>query len=469
MDPTQLTLEEAANALRKGDVSAQTYARSLLDRAEKFASLNAFIQLDPQRVLADARTADDRRAKGASLGALHGVPLVLKDNLDTAGIPTTGGTPGLRGNVPLRNAPVVQKLLDAGAIVLGKANMHELAYGITNNNKPFGAARNPWDPTRIPGGSSGGTGVAVAARLAPGGIGSDTGGSVRVPAALCGIVGFRPTVGLWSQQGIVPISHTRDTAGPMTRRVADAALLHRIVTGAPIAPTMASLNGVRLGVPRGFFWENLESETARVCEGALARLRDAGVILVEADIVDVDRLDNAAGFPIALHETVTDLNAYLREHGTGLDYAALVAQCESPDMAGLLQSLATQEGAIPEAAYLHALNVDRPALQELYRRHFASQRIDGLLLPSTPLPAAKIGEDDTVLLNGVAVPTFLTFIRNSSPASVAGIPGLSIPVGLTASRLPVGLELDGPALGDDRVLALGAAIEALMPALGAPC
>ena len=192
-------------------------------------SLNAFIHLDPEQVRAAARAAD---AKGSAAGGpLHGVPLALKDNLDTADMPTTGGTPGLKGHRPKRNADVVQKLFDAGAIAFGKANLHELAYGITNNNAGFGAARNPYDPTRIPGGSSGGVGTAVGARIVPGGIGSDTGGSVRVPAALCGIVGFRPTTGRWSQAGVVPISHTRDTPGPMTRSVADCALLDSVVTG----------------------------------------------------------------------------------------------------------------------------------------------------------------------------------------------------------------------------------------------
>ena len=162
---------------------------------------------------------------------------------------------------------IVQALLDAGAIALGKCNLHELAYGITNNNAAFGPARNPYAPDRIPGASSGGTGVAVAARLAPGGIGSDTGGSVRIPAALCGIVGLRPTTGRWSQAGIVPISHTRDTAGPMTRSVADCVLIDGVVTGGPCEVAQASLKGQRIGVPRRHFWENLDP-------GARADLRE---------------------------------------------------------------------------------------------------------------------------------------------------------------------------------------------------
>ena len=251
-----LGVAEAAKAIRTGEITAAALADALLARAAANTNLNAFITLDADQVRAAAREADRRRTSGASLGPLHGVPLALKDNIDTAELPTSGGTPGLKGQRPKRNAVIVDALLGAGAIVLGKCNLHELAYGITNNNAAFGPARNPYAPDRIPGASSGGTAIAVAARLAPGGIGSDTGGSVRIPAALCGIVGLRPTTGRWSQAGIIPISHTRDTAGPMTRSVADCALLDGVVTGAPTEVAPASLNGLRVGVPRRHFWEN---------------------------------------------------------------------------------------------------------------------------------------------------------------------------------------------------------------------
>ncbi len=465
MDPTALTISEAAAAIRRGETTALAYAEALLAQAEKAASLNAFIHHDPEQVRAAARAADAKGSAGA--GPLHGVPLALKDNLDTADMPTTGGTPGLKGHRPKRNAEVVQKLLDAGAIAFGKANLHELAYGITNNNAGFGAARNPYDPSRIPGGSSGGVGSAVGARIVPGGIGSDTGGSVRVPAALCGIVGFRPTTGRWSQAGVVPISHTRDTPGPMTRSVADCALLDSVVTGSAAPTALASLKGLRLGVPRAHFWSPLDTETARLMEDVLARLKNAGAILVEADIADVGRLDNEAGFPIALYETVTDLNAYLAGHGSPLRYAELVAQCASPDVAGLLQSL-HGEAAIPEAAYRHALDVLRPQLQAAYRDHFRRKQIEAVVFPTTPLPAAPIGDDETVLLNGQPVPTFFTFIRNSSPGSVAGIPGISLPAAVTAAGLPLGIELDAAEGADARLLAIALAVESVLPKLPAP-
>jgi mandelamide amidase len=467
MELTALTIGEAAGALQRGETTALAYADALLAQAAKAADLNAFIHHDPEQVRAAARAADARRASGAPLGPLHGVPLALKDNLDTDDMPTTGGTPGLRGHRPKRNAQVVQKLLDAGAIAFGKANLHELAYGITNNNAAFGAARNPYDRTRIPGASSGGVGVAVGARVVPGGIGSDTGGSVRIPAALCGIVGFRPTTGRWSQSGIVPISHTRDTAGPMTRSVADCALLDGVVTGGATRVAAAGLRGLRLGVPRAHFWDPLDHEVARLMADVLAQLQDAGVTLVEADIPDVGRLDADAGFPIALYETVVDIDAYLASHGSSMGYAELVAQCASPDMSGLLQSL-TGAGAIPEAAYRHALDVLRPQLQAAYRDHFRRHDLAAVLFPTTPLAAAPIGDDDTVALNGERVPTFPTFIRNTSPGSVAGIPGISIPAAQTAAGLPLGLELDGAEGADARLLSVALALEQVLPKMPAP-
>ncbi|MGH6989695.1 MAG: indoleacetamide hydrolase [Stellaceae bacterium] len=464
---SDLGVGEAAAAIRAGEISAERLADALLVRAAANSHLNAFITLDPAQVRAAVREADRQRAAGAALGPLHGVPLALKDNLDTAGLTTTAGTPGLKSNRPARDAAVVRKLKAAGAVVLGKCNMHELAYGITSNNAGFGPVRNPYAPTRIPGGSSGGTAAAVAARLAPGGIGTDTGGSVRIPAALCGIVGFRPTTGRWSQDGIVPISHTRDTAGPMARSVTDCTLLDGVVCDQPGPLATILPKGLRLGVPRRHFWDGLDAELGRICEAALERLRTAGVDLVEIDLGETATLDAAAGFPIALYETLTDLGRYLAEHGGALDFAALAKQTASPDVNGILNGLAGA-GAVPEAAYREALDKHRPALQEAYRRHFREQGLAAVIFPTTPAPAATIGEDETVTINGTVLPTFATFIRNCGPGSVAGIPGLSLPAGITAAGLPVGIEFDGPAGSDRALLAIGAALEPLLPRLPAP-
>jgi indoleacetamide hydrolase len=461
-----LGIAEAAAAIRKGDVTAERLADALLKRVAANKHLNAFITVESDRVREAARQADRRRLSDGSAGPLDGVPLALKDNVDTVGLPTTAGTPGLAGNRPTRDAVIIQKLLAAGAIVLGKCNLQELAYGVTNNNAAYGPARNPYAPDRIPGGSSGGTGVAVAARLAPGGIGSDTGGSVRVPAAFCGIVGLRPTTGRWSQTGIVPISHTRDTAGPMTRNVADCALIDGVVTGDSLDLAAARLKGLRFGVPRRHFWEDLDTEVGQICENTLHQLKDAGVTLVEIDLAEVASLDAEIGFPIALYETVTDLNRYLTEHGTGLDFAELARRTVSPDVKTILEGLAGA-GAVPEQAYHEAMK-RRPALQDLYRRGFAQQGCAAIVFPTTSTPPPAIGEDDTFNLNGKPVPTFTTIIRNTGPGSVAGIPGISLPAGMTAAGLPVGIELSGPESNDRELLAIAAAVEQLLPKLPAP-
>ena len=463
IQPTEWTASEALREIGAGRISAREYAEALLAQCEAANGLNAFIDLDPEQVLEDAE-----RAASGSGGRLRGLPVPVKDNFDTADMPTTGGTPGLRDHRPARNAPVVQRLMDEGAIVMGKLNMHELAYGITSNNGGFGPVRNPYDPSRIPGGSSGGSGAAVGARMAPVALGSDTGGSVRIPAALCGVAGLRPSTGRYSQAGIVPISNTRDTAGLLARSVEDLALFDSVIVGAAGDLPAMSLKGARIGVPRGHFYENLHPETARIAEAALGALAAAGAVLVEADMPEVPKLDEAAGFPIALYETVVELTRYLSEHRLPIDLAALAGAAASPDVAGLLQSLLTEDGAIPEPVYREALTQTRPALQAAYADYFASNDVLAAIFPTTPLPAAPIGDDETVELNGEQVPTFPTFIRNSAPSSLAGIPGVTLPAGLSADGLPIGMELDGPAGSDRALLALSAAVEAILPATPAP-
>ena len=463
----ELGVREAAEALRAGDVAAEALAEALLARCASASALNAFISLEPDKVRAAARGADQHRQRGGRLGPLHGVPLALKDNIDTADYRTTAGTPALAAHHPQRNAPIVQRLLDAGALILGKANLQELAYGPTSNNAAFGPVHNPYDPTRISGGSSGGTAAAVAARLTPAGLGTDTAGSVRVPGSLCGVTTFRPSTLRWPQAGIVPISHTRDTAAPMARHLADCVLLDGVVTGGATEVAPVRLDGLRLGVPRGYFWDNLDAELAKILEAALARLRDAGVVLVEGDIADVVALDRAAGFPIALYELVPDLERYLAEHGTGLDFAGVLAQVSSPAVKKAMAGV-VGPGAVSEAAYREALGTQLPALQDAYRRYFQECGVAAIVFPTTPLPAAKIGEDDTVALNGVPVPTFDTFIRNLCPGSAAGIPGVTLPAGMTAAGLPVGMALDGPEGSDHGLLAIALALEPLLPRLPAP-
>ena len=428
----ELGAAEAAAAIRAGDISAQSLVDALLDRCTRAASLNAFICLDPDAVRAAARSADQQRQRGERLGPLHGVPIALKDNFDTADFTTTAGTPALAAHRPTRNAAVVQRLLDAGALILGKANMQELAFGPTSNNAAFGPVRNPYDRSRIPGGSSGGTAALVAARLAPAGLGTDTGGSVRVPASLSGVVGFRPTTLRWPQDGIVPISHTRDTAAPIARCVADCALLDGIVTGGPTSLAPINLEGPAsrrsarplLGRPR--------------CRGGSDPRRRIGAARRCRRRTGLGRHGRRGcprrrgGVSVALYEFVTDLDRYLAGHATGLDFAGVAAQVKSPAVKKVVDALLGPD-AVPEAVYREALIKHRPALQDAYRRYFAERGVAAMVFPTTPLPAAKVGEDDTVLLNGKAVPTLATYIRNLGPGSAAGIPGLSLPAGMTSA------------------------------------
>jgi indoleacetamide hydrolase len=467
-----LTASKAVDAIARGEVTAEAYAGALLARAEALKELDACIALNRDGVMERARAIDVSRSKGERLGRLAGLPLLIKDNIDAKGLPTTAGTKGLAGNRPKEDAPVLSPLLQSGALLMAKTNMHELAFGITSTNAAYGAVKNPYNKGMIPGGSSGGTAAGIAARFSPAGLGSDTGGSVRIPPALCGIAGLRPSVGngnkRYPDRGVVPLSHTRDTVGPMARTVVDLALLDSVITG-EAAPQTAVLKGVRLGVPRGYFWDGLDAELAQVMDIALARLRTAGVVLIEANLDGIGNINNKISLPIALYEVGPDLTTYLAAQGRGISFDAVVADIASKDVAFAFSGAKI----VPKEAYEAAIKTGRPQLQMLYADYFKTNGVDAVVFPTTPLPARPINTAggtgmDTVELNGNQVPTFLTYIRNTDPGSNAGIPGLSLPVGLTKSGLPVGLELDGPLGSDQRLLALGMAIEAELGPLPAP-
>ncbi|HKX37083.1 MAG TPA: indoleacetamide hydrolase [Burkholderiales bacterium] len=466
---TEMTVAEAAREIRAGTLKSEDLVRALAAQIERKKNLNAFIEFDRERALAEARARDAEAAARKWRGPLHGVPIVVKDNIHVRGYANTAGTPALKGFRPKAHAPVVASLLRAGAIVIGKTNMHELAFGITSNNAEFGPARNPYDPKRIAGGSSGGTGSAVAARLAPAGLGTDTGGSVRIPAALTGIAGLRPTLGRYPQEGITPIAHTRDTAGPMARTVEDLAMLDTAITGAARNPKPMPLKGVRIGVEKAYFFRNIDAETQKLALAALDKLKAAGAQIVEVQMPGLADLNAKVSFPVALFEANVDLARYLKKHGLKLDVKAVADRIRSPDVKGVFAG-SIVPGApkpIPAEAYKAALKT-RPALQKLYAETFAKNRIVALAFPTTPLPAAPIGDDATTKLNGKDVPTFPTFIQNTDPGSNAGIPGLTLPIGRTKAGLPVGLELDGPAGSDRRLLALGIAAEQVFGRLPPP-
>lgn len=466
-DITAISATEAAEAIAAQKLTSTDLVNALIEKTGDDPG-NVYITFDSEGALAAAAAADARVTAGETLGPLHGVPIVVKDNIASAGLPTTGGTPALKTWVPAADAPVLAKLRDAGAILLGKTNLHELAFGITSNNAEFGAVANAHDPNRFAGGSSGGTGAAIGARLAPAGLGTDTGGSVRIPAALNGVAGLRPTTGRYPAGGIVPISSTRDTPGPIATTVADLALLDTVITGARTGVQPADLSGVRLGVPT-VLTDNLSPETGRLFNAALDALEKSGATLVDVDISTELELAGKAGFPIALWEVRRDLAAFLEQNGTGLTLEDIAASVASPDVKFVFDNLVLGSQAIPDEVYRMALNDLRPLVQSGYAEVFVTGRLDAIVFPTTPLEAQAItGSDRTVSLNGEDVPTFQTFIRNTDPGSIAGIPGLSLPIGLTSEGLPVGLELDGPAYSDRHLLSLGLAIENALPPMPAP-
>ncbi len=466
-DPTELTASEAAQAIADGKLTSTELVTALIEKTGADAG-NAYITFDPDGALAAAKAADASVNSGKELGPLHGVPIVVKDNIAAAGLPTTGGTPALKDWIPATDAPALAKLKNAGAILLGKTNLHELAFGITSNNVAFGAVANAYDANRFAGGSSGGTGAAVGARFAPAGLGTDTGGSVRIPAALNGVAGLRPSSGRYPQGGILPISHTRDTTGPIARSVADLALFDSVMTGTDQPVQAADLASLRIGVPSGFN-DNIDAETDRLMKAAFSSMEKAGVTLVPIDAANIKALAAKVGFPIALWEVKRDLAAFLKDNGTGLTLEDLAAKVASPDVQFVFSNLVLGDQAIPDEVYAEAINHLRPQLQAAYAELFASNRLDAIAFPTTPLPAQPIeGSDMNVKLNGKEAPTFQTFIRNTDPGSNAGIPGLSLPIGLTEDGLPVGLEIDGPAFSDRHLLAIGLALETVFPRMPTP-
>ena len=467
-DMAALSAVEAVAAMRAGRFTALAYAEALLARCVAGADLNAFITLDREAVLAQARAADARRAAGDMLGPLHGLPIPVKDSINTADLPTTAGTSALRDFRPAADAPLIAMLRAAGAIILGKTNLHELSLGWTSSNMAFGSVRNPWDRTRIPGGSSGGTAAAVAAGMAPLGIAEDTQGSVRVPAALCGIAGFRPTTGRYPTAGCAPISGLFDQIGPHARHVADLVLFDTVITGdqTPIVPP--SLDGLRLGIARDYYFAGLEPAMHMVVEDTLLRLAVAGVIIVETDIPGLGVLIDAITMTVQMHDVVPALAAWLSASGSPVSFDAMLTDV-SPDVLTIIRrfALSGAPNAIPEDRYIAARDVHLPALRALLAAWFAANRVDAMLLPVTMTTATPIGSGQIVRIGEIDVPFAVAMGRNIAPGSTAGLPGLVLPVGL-AGGLPVAIEIDGPTGDDRKLLGIGLAIEALFGRITPP-
>jgi indoleacetamide hydrolase len=466
----ELDCTDLVARIRDGSLRAEQVCATFLEQSERQRSLNVVTWIDPPQVLARARDIDRTRDKGAPLPALAGLPILVKDNIDTVGLPTSAGTALLKQYLPRGNAPVVEQLLQQGAVVMGKTNMHELGMGMTSSNPIFGSVRNPYSPDLNPGGSSGGSAAAIAARIAPAALGTDTAGSVRVPAALCGIVGFRPSVYPWksySQQGVVPGALALDTIGPMGRCVADVAMLHAAIVGERPA-RIRPLAKTRIGVPRLAYWDDLDPEVERVALAALARLRDHGSVLVE---VDLGRVKDAASdiFRTLVMGAFTDIENFLRIHVPSISLRELTVQIASRDVRAALEGKWR-----PSAA--DVLNAQAAARDEVcfaYRKIFRQNGIQALAFPTVVLPPQPIRDagddpDDTIELNGRIVSKFATMSRNTVPASGLGAPALSLPVGLTRNGLPVALELDGLPGNDSALLALGRVVEATIGRVPAP-
>jgi indoleacetamide hydrolase len=457
----EMSAVDAVAAMQNGSLTAERYAMALLEQCERGKASNAFITLDHERVLAAARTTDQQRKSGAKPGPLHGLPIPIKDSVNTSDLRTTAGTPALREFQPKQDAPIVRVLRDAGAIVLGKTNLHELSLGWTSNNQAFGAVHNPYDQARIPGGSSGGTAAAVAARMAPLGVAEDTEGSIRVPAALCGIAGFRPTTSRYPSAGVAPISALFDQVGPHARAVGDLALFDAVATGnfSPIRP--AALKGVKLGVARGYWFAGLDAEVERITKAALRKLQDAGVELVEAEVADLANLIQRTTLPVVAHDFLRALPKYLQDSGTGLAFDQVVALA-SPDVKALITRFAKGGSLfVAEEAYQAARDTHLPKLRENFRDYFARTGVAAIVFPATMVPATVIGQNE-VMIGDKKLPFSEAISRNIATGSTAGLPGLVLPAGLTQNGLPVSLEFDGPSGTDRALLALGLSLEGVL-------
>lgn len=454
-----LTLSESARRLRAGELSAQELADAVIAAAARYAELNAYTTFAAQKLHASAVAADVRMRRSEKIGSLHGVPLILKDNINTRDLPTSGGTPALKNNRPNANAPVAAHLFAQGALLAGKANMHELSSGGTSNNHVFGAVGNPYALDRVPGGSSGGTAAAVAAHLVPGGLGTDTAGSVRVPAALCGVVGLRPTTGRYPAAGIVPLSRTLDTAGPIARCVEDVALLDSAITGAEDELEYETPAPMRLGVPVDSLLAAASASVLEVVEKALGTLEKAGVTVVDVDLAAIRKLTYKASGALIGSEFDEVMRGYLEEFAPGMTVADVVEQIASPAARKLYKGETRRPVSKTLIREVHDIHL--PALKRSYVELFENYELDALIYPTTPEIALPRAEDDSVYRDGKSVFSWFYF-SNTSLASMAGNPSLTLPAGLSKEGMPVGISVDGLPGTDRRVLGTGRAMQMLL-------
>jgi aspartyl-tRNA(Asn)/glutamyl-tRNA(Gln) amidotransferase subunit A len=421
------TIAQLVRALRSGDTTSEAVTDRCLARiAEQNSTLNAFIAVFAEEARAAARAADREIAAGRDRGPLHGVPISLKDLIDLRGTTTTAASNVRKGHVAVVDAPVVAQLRDAGAVFVGKCNLHEFAFGTTNEDSAFGPARHPVDLNRSPGGSSGGSAVSVATGMAFASIGTDTGGSIRIPAAACGIVGLKPGLGEVSTAGVVPLSRTMDHVGPLCRSVEDAAMLYDVLRGeAPRElPQAREVRGLRLGIPRDYFLALLDPQVASSFDSACERLRAAGALLEDVHIPHANEIA-----PIYLHIVLPEAAAY---HAKTLDSRA-------DDYTANVRLRLEMGRYILAQDYARALRG-----RELLRAEVdaALEGRDGLLLPALAIPAPRLGVA-TVKVSGNEEPVRNITLRLTQLFNVTGHPALTAPCGHTFDGLPIGAQVVG--------------------------
>ena len=447
------TLAALARAYREGRLSPVELVRTLLERVETDET-NAFITVTAERAVKDATRAEKELRSGRDRGPLHGVPVGLKDLVYTRGVRTTMGSGFFRDFVPDHSATVAEKLEEAGAVSIGKTNTHEFAYGPTGDRSFFGPTRNPHDAARITGGSSGGSGAAVATNLVYGALGSDTGGSIRIPAALCGVVGMKPTFGRVSKHGVFPLAWSLDHVGPITRTVEDNALMLNALAGYdPLDPYSVDhppedfardlergVRGRRIGVPSAFYFEHVDA-------GVEERVREAAEVFASlgAEVGEVE-IPN-------LWETLHAQRLTLAAEAYAVHEERLETEPERFDDQGL-ERLLRGKG-------LEAYRYANAQQRKLYsRREFgrALEEVDVLLTPTVPIPAAEIGQRETII-HGYEEEVYSALTRLTGPTTLNGLPSLSVPCGPTPSGLPTGLQLIGCPFGEATLYRFGHAYE----------
>ena len=451
---TSLTIAEAAEGIEKRKFSSVELTEAYLARIERLnPAINAYVTVTAERARADAERADAEIAAGRYRGPLHGVPIGLKDLFDTEGIRTTAGSSIYKDRVPESDSTAARKLREAGSVLLGKLNTHEFAWGTTTNNPHYGATHNPWDLDRIPGGSSGGSGAAIAADMAAGTLGTDTGGSIRIPAALCGCVGLKPTFGRVSKAGVAVMSWQFDHPGPITKTVEDAAMVLQAIAGydpsdfatvpMPVPDYRAALKGgvrgLRIGVPRALFFGLLDAEVRASVAAVIVHFRALGAEVRDID-VGVTREEAGASFLLVRVE--------------GQEYHRENFEKRREDFGADLQAVLGEP--LPDALTLARAFRTSYVIKERFRQ--ALEAVDLLLAPTTLRTASIIGEEP-VMVGETEISTGGAFASNTLPLNAAGLPTLALPCGFDSQGLPISFQLAGRPFDEATVLRAGYAYE----------